>query len=83
MFGLVTIQPEELIIHKSLIQKYMCEYHDLVNSNQWKPPDNKKKYQDDPYMMKAYIVVIEELGNKAVKYSILKSATVEQTMTQM
>ena len=61
------ISLEDIITYESLVQDYMHEYHNIVDSNQWKPTDSKEIYQDGPLLLKASTVTIEDPVNKTVE----------------
>ena len=44
--------PEELITYDYLVQEATHEYHDLVNSKQWKPATGKENSQDQTSLPK-------------------------------
>ena len=45
----------------------MCEYCNVVDSNQWEPTDNKEKSKYDPLILKASTVAIEDQVNNIVE----------------
>ena len=51
----------------------MREYRDLVDSKRWETATSKEKSQDQPLLLKAYTVAIEESINKDLKLVDLKS----------
>ena len=58
---------EDLITYESLVQEATREYRDLVDSKLWEPATSKEKSQDQPSLLKAYTVAIEQSINKALK----------------
>ena len=67
------ISQEDLITYESLVQEATREYLDIVDSKGWEPATSKEKSQDQPSLLKAYTVVIEQSKNKALKQVNFKS----------
>ena len=45
----------------------MYEYHGLVDLKQWEYSGSKERSQDQPFLLEAYTLVIEQSFNKALK----------------
>ena len=67
------ISQEDLITYESLVQEAIGEYRDFVDSKRWEPATRKEKSQEQPSLLKAYIVVIEQSINKALEQVDFKS----------
>ena len=67
------LSKEDLITYESLIQEDTREYCDLVDQNRWEPATRKEKSQDQPSLLKAYTVAIEQSINKGLKQVDSKS----------
>ena len=61
------VRPDEIITYWSLVQQYMREYRNIVDSERWEPTGSKKKFQDEPLLLKYFTVTIEDSVNKTVK----------------
>ena len=61
------LSQEDLITYESLVQEATREYHNLVDSKQWKPDTSKEKSQNQPSLPKSHTVAIEQSINKALK----------------
>ena len=58
---------EDLIIYDSLVKEAAHEYRNLVYSKWWELSTINEKYQDQPYLLRAYTVSIDQSVNKALK----------------
>ena len=70
--GMDVISLEDIITYESLVQDYMREYRNIVDSNQWKPTDSKENYQDEPLLLKTSTVSIEDPFNKTIEKMYFK-----------
>ena len=61
------MQTDDIITYGFLVQEYLREYSNIVDSKRWEPTDIKKIYKDESLLLTAYIVVIEYLVNKNVE----------------
>ena len=55
------------------MQEAKRENRDLVDSKRWEPAASKEKSQDQPSLLKAYTVAIEQSINKDLKQVDFKS----------
>ena len=67
------ISTEDIITYEYLAQEATCEYSDIVYSKRQEPATDKENSQDQPYLLKAYNVAIEQSSNKALKQFYFKS----------
>ena len=73
VYDMDVLSQEDIITYESLVQEVTREYRDLVDSKRWEPATSKVKSQDQPSLLKAYTVAIEQSINKALKQIDFKS----------
>ena len=55
---------DEIITYGFLVQEYMCGYLIIIESRRWETIYGKKNTQNEPLLMKASTVAIEDPVNK-------------------
>ena len=60
------MRPDDIITYDYLVREAMVEYHNIVDSNEWEPIDNKKISKDEPLLMMASTVTIESPVNQTI-----------------
>ena len=69
------IQTDDIITYGFLVQEYLREYSNIVNSKRWEPTDIKKVYKYESLLLTSFTVTIEFQKTRLWRKFIVKSAT--------